>query len=289
VDLDTWHAGGARIPIELRSGRHEIFRRIDGAGIPLTLLHGFPTSSWDWAAVVEALRGRVSTLAFDFLGFGASDKPLRHRYTILEQADIVEEMWRACDVRATILVAHDYGVSVTKELLARQREGRLAARLIHVVLSNGILYEAQHRPLWIQRVLASSISGPFLARLVRERDFVRNFARVFSPSHPLDPADAAVHWRAISLRGGARLSHQQLHFLVEGHMHRERWRIALHDTDVSIRYLWGLADPVAGATMLAELRRLKPDADVVTLVDVGHCPHLEVPERVAELLVESAA
>ena len=62
-------------------------------------------------------------LAPDFLGFGASEKPADHRYSLLEQADLVEARVGAHRRAETILVAHDYGVSVAQELLARAGRG----------------------------------------------------------------------------------------------------------------------------------------------------------------------
>ena len=64
----------------------------------------------------------------DFLGFGASDKPADHDYSLLEQADLVEALWAQEGVDETALVAHDYAVSVAQELLARARRGRAARR-----------------------------------------------------------------------------------------------------------------------------------------------------------------
>ena len=40
----------------------------------LLLLHGFPTSSYDWRLVLPELRARFRVVAPDLLGFGASDK-----------------------------------------------------------------------------------------------------------------------------------------------------------------------------------------------------------------------
>jgi pimeloyl-ACP methyl ester carboxylesterase len=289
MDLASWIASGERVPVELASGRFEIFRRLDGAGRTLTMLHGFPTSSWDWAPVHAHLHPDFRILAFDFLGFGDSDKPRKHRYSLLEQADIVEAMWDAAGIRETILVAHDYGVSVTKELLARELEGRLRVRLRGVVLSNGILYEAAHRPLRIQKLLANRVLGPIATRLVRERDFTRDFSSVFSVAHPLDAAEAAQHWRAISQRDGTRIYDRLAQYLREGHIQSNRWRAALHGTTVPVRYVWGLEDPVTGLPMLDELRRLVPTANIVELDGIGHYPQLEVPGRYAAAIVELAA
>ena len=68
--LDSWISGGSRRAISGSS--HELFVRQDGPvdGKPVTLFHGFPASSFDWAGVVPDLTGsgyRVTTL--DFLGY----------------------------------------------------------------------------------------------------------------------------------------------------------------------------------------------------------------------------
>jgi pimeloyl-ACP methyl ester carboxylesterase len=75
-------AGGTRAEL----GAHRLFVRQDGTGRPVTLLHGFPTSSHDWAMTVPYLvAAGCRVTALDMLGFGQSDKPRRHRYSIHEQ------------------------------------------------------------------------------------------------------------------------------------------------------------------------------------------------------------
>ena len=54
---------------------------------PLLVLHGFPTSSFDYAAVLDGLRAGRRVLLFDMLGYGLSAKPDRS-YTMALQADI---------------------------------------------------------------------------------------------------------------------------------------------------------------------------------------------------------
>ena len=63
------------------------------------------------------------------LGFGASSKPREHRYSLLEQADLVEALWGREGIESTVVVAHDYSVSVAQELLARRAAGTLAVDL----------------------------------------------------------------------------------------------------------------------------------------------------------------
>src|SRR5919106_5854659 len=108
---DAWFADGERVLLELPSGSFEIFARVSGSGRWLTFLHGFPTSSWDWAKVAPALERRFCLLCFDFLGFGESDKPRGHRYSIIEQADLTAVLWQHFGIEETGLVAHDYGAT----------------------------------------------------------------------------------------------------------------------------------------------------------------------------------
>src|SRR5213080_3993775 len=134
MDAEGWLESGERVEIQLPSGACDIFVRAAGSGPWLTLLHGFPTSSWDWARVAQILEPSFRVLAFDFLGFGDSDKPRRHEYSIVEQADLTEALWGRLGIKETGLVGHDYGATVAKELLARAEEGTLDAQLKGVVL-----------------------------------------------------------------------------------------------------------------------------------------------------------
>ena len=54
---------------------------------PLLVLHGFPTSSFDFHRVVDRLAAHRRVLLFDMLGFGLSDKP-DLSYAMALQADL---------------------------------------------------------------------------------------------------------------------------------------------------------------------------------------------------------
>ena len=68
---------------------------LDDRGLdPLLVLHGFPSCSFDWRSVLDALRAHRRVVALDFLGFGLSDKP-DLRYSMRLQADMVEGVARS--------------------------------------------------------------------------------------------------------------------------------------------------------------------------------------------------
>jgi pimeloyl-ACP methyl ester carboxylesterase len=241
------------------------------------MLHGFPTSSWDWAKVVPLLAGRLRVLSFDFLGFGDSDKPQPHRYSIFEQADLTERLWEHFGIGETRLVAHDYGATVAQELLARS-----AAAVTSITFLNAAVYVDLARPLAIQRLLANRLTGPIVARAVTERTFRRSFASVFSAEHPISDTETREHWKVLQRRGGgARLTARLLRYLDDRRQNATRWEAALVNTRVPLRFVWGMADPRSGAHIAAAIRRRLPNAPLLELWDVGHYPQLEVPADVA--------
>jgi pimeloyl-ACP methyl ester carboxylesterase len=83
-----WRDGGRWVSTDAG----ELFVRSGaGQGPTVLLLHGFPSCSYDFRPVVARLAGRP-WLTMDFLGFGLSDKPRPHRYSLLEQADLVQQV-----------------------------------------------------------------------------------------------------------------------------------------------------------------------------------------------------
>jgi pimeloyl-ACP methyl ester carboxylesterase len=251
-------------------------RSAPGDGPAILLLHGYPSSSFDYRHVVPHLAGRA-WLTLDFLGFGLSDKPRPHRYSLLEQADIVQSVVADSAQGPVVLVAHDMGTSVTTELLARDIHGQLPFELQKVVLSNGsvILRRASLRP--IQKVLSGPL-GPLIARLSNKATFSREFGRLFSADHPLSAEEADAQWALMSHHRGHRIAHLLISYLDERERYAQRWHGAVRDWPKPLSFLWALDDPVATINVLDGLRELRPAADVVELPGVGHYPQVEVPE-----------
>ena len=272
--VQEWRDGGRLV--QTRAGSVFV-RTATGTSPPILLLHGYPSSSYDFRHVVTRLGDR-SWITLDFLGFGLSEKPRPHRYSLLEQADIVEEV--VAEVRTgpgpVQLVAHDMGTSVATELLARDLAGRLSFAVGAAVLSNGsvILERATLRP--VQRLLRGPV-GPLVARLSNQRMFTRELSHVFSAEHPLSKQEAADQWALLSESDGHRIIHLLTTYLHERVTHADRWHGAVADWPGRLGFLWGLLDPVATTAVLEGLQELRPGASLVELAGVGHYPELEDP------------
>jgi pimeloyl-ACP methyl ester carboxylesterase len=284
--IDEWWSQGERVQIRLSGADRAIFLARAGTGPALTLLHGFPSSSYDWARVLPALAAQRSVLLFDFLGFGASDKPPDHDYSILEQADLVEAMWAREGIQVTEVVAHDYAVSVTQELLARRAAGALAVELAAVHLLNGGLYPDVYRPQPGQLALLDPEQGPQISAQITQELWTMALAPTFAEQFDA-ASDSADVWRAMSREDGQRIVHRLIQYMKDREVNSERWVGALESTDVPLSFVWGMLDPISGAHMAQRIRERLPDAPLLALEDVGHWPALEAPERVVGAILSA--
>lgn len=278
-----------------RAGSYAVFRdrqifmqRHVADGPATVFLHGFPSSSYDWRALLDELP-QANALLFDFLGFGLSDKPHDHTYTLAWQADLTEELvLRAFGDQPVFLVAHDMGTSVATELMARELAGTQRIKIAGVLLFNGSILLNLATPVLGQRLLRSRLGGLF-ARLTNQPVFREQFGSVFSDGHSLTRSEAADHWALTTFNGGHRLGHKLIYYMDERERYTERWHGAVRDWVGDLHFAWGMLDPVANTDVLAGLRALRPAAPVTELPKLGHYPQIEDPAALARVVANVTA
>lgn len=275
ISIQAWQKKGTYF---VHLGRR-IFYVDEGQGPALICLHGFPTSSWDWEPIWEELTSHFRVIAADFLGFGFSDKPRSHTYSLLEQADIIQGLAKHLSISEAHLLAHDYGDSVAQELMARhQEEGEKAALpFLSVCMLNGGIIPSVHRPRRIQTLLAGPL-GPFLVRFLNKKRMMKALAEVFGPeTQPSQPMLDAF-WELISHQKGQSISHRLLKYLQDRLDNKERWAAALQNNKLPFCFINGPEDPVSGRHMAEGLRKLAPQSQIVYLDKIGHYPQVEDPQ-----------
>lgn len=268
---------------EVLGRRLFVRRRGGGEGALLLFLHGFPSSSYDWRALLELRPAGEATLCFDFLGFGLSEKPRDHEYTLAWQADAAEELVRRSGAARVFVVGHDMGTSVATELMARDLRGELGMDLAGALLFNGSMLLHLAKPTLGQKLLRSRL-GPVFARLTSERGFRAQFARIFSPEHPLSDEEATDQWSLLAHDGGRRIAHLTIAYMAERERFTERWHGAIRDWPGALTLAWGLLDPVARVEVLDGLRALRPGVETIELPDAAHYPQIEQPELISAAL-----
>lgn len=242
------------------------------------LIHGYPTSSWDWERIWPLMTDDFNLLALDLPGFGLSDKPYPQQYLIDEQADVVEIMLDRLKLTEFHVLAHDYGDTVAQELLARQNEREKPQWLSLCMLNGGLLPES-HRARLIQRALASPL-GPYLTRHMGKPTLARSLRAVFGPD--TQPGDELIDgfWEAINYNNGRRTLHKLIDYMRQRKQNRERWVGALQQSRVPIGLINGSMDPVSGAHMVKRYKEVVGyPLMILSLADIGHYPQIEAPEQ----------
>jgi pimeloyl-ACP methyl ester carboxylesterase len=251
----------------------------------LLLLHGYPTSSWDWSFLWRDLSQNFRLAALDMLGFGLSEKPRDAAYSIFDQADFQEALLEQLVVSEAHILAHDYGDTVAQELLARHNEGSLSFSVKSVVFLNGGLFPEEHRARPIQKFGLTPF-GFLIGVLMSENSLRAAFDDICGPDTKPSKEEIATHWSLICEGGGRFVMHKLLRYIPERKANRARWVGALVDAKVPLRLIDGGADPVSGAHMARRYQELVPDADAVMLDDVGHYPHTEAQGDVFRRFME---
>jgi pimeloyl-ACP methyl ester carboxylesterase len=251
---------------------------------PLLVLHGFPTSSFDYAAVLDPLRAGRRVLLLDGLGYGLSAKPDRH-YTLALQADLAAAFVAELGISRLSLLTHDVGDTVGGELLARRSVGAWPVEVIRRVITNGSIYIEQAHLTNGQQFLLSlpdeklAPEAPLTAATL-----TRSLRDTFSPAvvlppagSPTDPLPATVE--QIMRDEGHLILPRLIRYIEERRANEARFTGAIESDPSPLHIVWGLDDPIAVPSMVDTLSAARPGATVERLEGVGHYPMVEAPAR----------
>jgi len=277
IGTDEWEARGRTI--EVPEGRVYLCERGPADDpCPVLLLHGFPTSSWDFALLMEIVSQRRRVVPFDFLGFGLSSKPDDHGYSIFEHAEVTQAVVRATGITRAHVLAHDLGTSVATELCARRERGLLPFELASLVLMNGSVHiELAHLTVG-QRLLRSPL-GSLFARLSSQRTFAAQMRRIFA--RPPTDAELDGMWQLLSRADGTLRLPETIRYVDDRWRFHRRWIGALERLDLPTLVAWAERDPVAVTAIANALERETPGAQRVRWPELGHYPQVEDPQQVA--------
>lgn len=279
MDLKTWQNSGEYFD---HNGSNIFYHLTRPSDEVLLCLHGFPTSSFDYHKIWSALASKFSVLAFDMIGYGFSAKPREFGYTTFDQVDALEALLSHLGVKRVHILAHDYGNTITQELLARAEEGRMAFTIESICFLNGALFPETHRPILAQKLLISPV-GALFGSFIPDAMFKRGLASIFGPGTKPTAPELEDFVRVFNFNNGKRVAHKLIRYMTERARYRERWVPPLQRMKQPFRFINGLADPVSGRHLVERFREVVPhQTDIVELENIGHFPHFEAPEIVIE-------
>ena len=253
------------------------------------LLHGFPESSYSWHKVVAGLSDQFDRVVlFDMLGYGFSDKPTEYSYSLIEQADVALQVWRALGVTGGHVISHDMGTSVLTELLARHVGGFMPTWFAHglqsVTFTNGSMVLSYAELRVMQKLLLSKL-GALVSKLASYRSLsasVRSAHGIPAGQQgALSEQDIQLLWQSCTLLDGHKKNHLMIKYLLDRkRFEKSRWLAALNAAGATlpIHICWGDQDKVARVEMAHYLaEQVCPQARLSIMPGAGHFCQLGSP------------
>jgi pimeloyl-ACP methyl ester carboxylesterase len=257
------------------AGSPVFYRRAEAAGIPALYLHGVPTSSDDFVALLEHSGG----IAPDLIGFGRSAKGGNLDFSLDGQADFLERLLEVLAIERVRLVAHDWGAAAGLVFAQRHPE-----RVQRIVLFNAPPLIAPQRLPRLGRLWQRPVLGELAMGLVNRRLLARWLRRgaVSEAAWPDQRVDAV--WEQFDQ--GTQRAILRLHRSGD-EQRRAAIGAGLPALEAQALVLWGDEDPWLAPEIGAAYAERLPQAALEPVAGAGHWPWLdrpEVVERVAGFL-----
>jgi len=262
----------------------------------IILIHGFPTSSFDYQRSIGLLSAHYRVVTFDHLGFGFSEKPVgNYTYSLVDQAEQALNLWRIMGIESVAaIVSHDMGDSVLTEILSRYERKLLPDYFDNffnkIVFTNGgMKYDLINFRL-SQSVLMSRV-GPYLTSLgsiqelagVMDGFSVKQLGSIWSSKYnDLDQKQEDI--KKIQMinryKNGNLLTHLTIGYLHDRSRFEMRWMKSLENLNsIQTFLLWGNEDAVAPMSIpLALKENIKDTLVEFRTMETGHFLMLEDPE-----------
>ena len=251
-----------------------------GSGPAVVLIHGQGGSWQFWLRVIPKLAGCGRIIAVDLPGFGQSEPIAANRDVFGEHVETVAGLLDHLGLARAIVVGHSMGGLVSLQLACDHPE-----RISGLMLTNaGGANISPGRLRWILTVLRlfnAIFSIPWVPRVV-----------------------ARTHWlRSIFFAAGVnnrRTFSEPLAAEILPYMASPGFMQSLEAAAVAVNHVrpqdvtcpglvvWGTKDRILPLSTSYSLVAKIPDARLVLLEAVGHCPMIEAPDRFSQLLADFA-
>jgi pimeloyl-ACP methyl ester carboxylesterase len=258
---------------------------IDNNKETLVILHGYPTSSYDYYKVLPALSKQYRVIIHDHLGFGFSDKPLDYSYSLIEQADFALQLYKQLGIKKVTLLAHDYGTSIATEILARHNSNEINLQIDQLILCNGSMHIELSQLRTIQKLLKGRF-GKYVAKLTNYVIFSKNLRNVYFDKTKITKEELQQMWQQIEYNKGKKVIHLVSDYINQRYTHWDRWIGALKETQITTKIIWAKEDPVAVKEIAKLLATEIKNNELFWIEKCGHFPMLEKPKKWTELVLK---
>ena len=278
-----------RIP---HAGGNVYVRDFPGSGPAFVLLHGFPDNSHIYDDLIPHLTaaGR-RTIAFDFLGFGASDKPEGAVYSFEQQLGDLEAVADALRLEKIVPVGHDAGGPAAVNFALRH-----PTRAAGICLMNAFYGEAPglRVPEFIELFANKNLKALTRHFLTSPQQFawLLNFQRGQMQVGMTEAQKARYNEflgpivdKNFTQRPSAAPAFAQMTYQLFDEVAANTARLSdFRRSDLPVLLIWGKADPYLHVTVAEHLRSQAKNASIHAL-EAGHWPQIDEAANTARIML----
>ena len=264
-------------------GHRMVYLEAGDPGLPvLLLIHGITSSSATWVPVIPALAQHAHVIAPDLLGHGESDKPSTD-YSLGAFANGLRDLLEQLGHERVTIVGHSLGGGVAMQFAYQFSEycqrvvlvdsgglGREVSLALRAATLPGVEFALPviaNRRVRDAGVVVARLFGAFPVRL---RPSVAEVARGYGTLAESPARSAFVQsLRSVVGPGGQRVNASNRFYLGEG-------RPTL--------IVWGALDTVIPVAHADAAHAAIPGSRLEIFEQSGHFPHMDEPDRFADLL-----
>ena len=263
---------------------HIPFLRIDrGHRETLLNLPGFSDEKETFLPVADALRSRFNVIIPDTVGFGETTRDPHRMHSLDNHTRWVTSFIEHLNCGSVWLMGNSLGGAIASSVALSAPH--LVKKCIPVC-SVGYVH-SKSNPLFEE---INAGENPFL--VMNNAGYRAFIQRLFHEERrPIPFISAALRQKMIDERSWYGHVMEQLtlemNFDVE---HPEQSGLSFNEriasTSVPFHFIWGESDSFFDARIMDELKNRYPEVETALLERCGHCPHLEAPDRLSQVLLE---
>lgn len=241
----------------------EINYKIAGSGPAVLVLHGWGGSSDSWKKVTEILSGEgFQVIVPDLPGFGKSKTP-PETWGVLDYTKWVNDFTDFLNLERFFLIAHSFGGRISIKF-AINYPGKIKALILCASagikpkpgLKTKIIY-------WLSRIGNAVLTPQIFVRL---KEGLRNIFYIF-----------LRHKDYVKAKGNMR---EIIKKVLDEDLIDDLSKIK-----IKTLLVWGEQDKLVPIKYASIFKEKIENSELVILPKVGHSPHLEIPQKLAEVII----
>lgn len=253
-------------------------------------MHGFPDNLHLYDRLVPHLSPPRRVVTFDFLGWGASDKPPQYPYTAKNQEGDLDAVIKGLKLGRVVLVAHDASGPPAIDWALHRPDGVAALVLLNTYYCAMPTLRPPEAIFLFSTPVIRSIARPVsmmfnhlifrrmywwqVGRFFRDADVRNQFLPLLYQQFEATPSARPAFFR---------LNEDLLGAVRAGSKTASR----LKEFTRPVRIIFGAGDPYLNQGVARKFHELFPASDLFLLPDARHFVQMDEPEEVARLILST--